>query len=152
MPLNKDLREFVALLNSNDVEFVVVGAFALARHGIPRYTGDIDLLIRPSPENAERVLATLREFGFGALALGLEDLSAPGKVIQLGVAPNRIDLLTSISGPEFREVWDTRAAGDLDGLPVFFIGKDALIRNKEATGRLRDLGDAEDLRKRTDPS
>src|SRR5690242_17898935 len=98
MPLNKDLREFVALLNSNRVEYLVVGAFAVAYHGFPRYTGDLDILVRPTAQNARLVLNTLAQFGFGGLGIRNDDLEAPGKVIQLGVQPNRVDLLTGISG------------------------------------------------------
>ncbi len=97
MPLNKDLREFVELLNSNRVEYLVVGAFAVAWYGYPRFTADLDLLIRPDPENSERMIESLRQFGFGALGIEREDLTAPGQVIQLGVKPNRIDILTSVS-------------------------------------------------------
>src|SRR4051812_11129008 len=98
MPLSKDLCEFVALLNSNRVEYLVVGAFAVAHHGYPRYTADLDLLIRASSDNAGRVLQALSEFGFGSLGIEIADLQSPGKVIRLGMKPNRIDLLTSISG------------------------------------------------------
>jgi len=147
MPLNKDLREFVELLNANKVEYLVVGAFAVAYYGVPRYTADLDLLIRPAPENAERVLGTLSQFGFGNLEIGSGDLQDRDKVIQLGVSPNRIDLLTSLSGVSFEDAWSTRKQGELDGVAVYFIGRAALIRNKEHTGRARDLGDAEELRK-----
>jgi len=148
MPLNKDLCEFVALLNANAVEYLVVGAYAVSFHGYPRYTGDLDLLIRPTAENAERVLRTMSEFGFGSLPITSDDLQRADYIVQLGVNPNRIDLLTSVSGVTFDEAWDSRCKGDLDGTPTHFIGREALIRNKEATGRARDLGDADELRKR----
>jgi hypothetical protein len=148
MPINKDLREFVALLNSNQVDYLVVGAIAVAFHGFPRYTGDLDLLVRPTAENAQRVLDVLSQFGFGGLGVRSEDLESPGKVVQLGVPPNRIDLLTAVTGLTFDEAWASREAGDLDGIPAQFIGKAALIRNKESTGRAKDLGDAEELRRR----
>jgi len=147
MPLNNDLREFVALLNSNRVDYLVVGAMAVAFHGFPRYTGDLDLLIRPTAENAQRLLDALSQFGFGGLGIRSEDLESPGKVVQLGVPPNRIDLLTAVSGLTFEQAWESRKPGDLDGVPVAFIGKAALIRNKESTGRAKDLGDAEELRR-----
>ena len=149
MPLNKDLREFLGLLNSNRVDYLVVGAFAVAFHGVPRYTGDLDLLVRPSAENAERVLRALSQFGFGSVSIQLEDLQLPGKVIQLGVEPNRIDLLTAISGVTFEEAWAGRNEAELDGIATHFIGRAALLRNKERTGRAKDLGDAEELRKRS---
>src|SRR5260370_2797222 len=101
MPLNNDLREFVGLLNSNEVEYLVVGAFAVAFHGFPRYTADLDLLIRPTAENAERVVRALTQFGFGNLGITAEDFQSPGQVIQLGVQPNRLDLLTAISVVNF---------------------------------------------------
>ena len=126
MPLSKDLREFVALLNSNKV----------------------DLLIRATPENVKRVLLSISQLGFDSLGISAQDLLVAGRVVQFGVRPNRVDLITSISGIGFDEAWDTRSNGSLDGIPASFIGKDALIRNKESTGRAKDLGDAEELRKR----
>jgi hypothetical protein len=142
------LREFVELLNSNGVEYLVVGAFAVAHHGYPRYTGDLDLLIRPSAENAARVLRTLSEFGFGVLDVVSSDLHYEGKVVQLGVPPHRINLIKSLSGVSFDEAWASREDGEFGGVPARFIGRDALLKNKESTGRAKDLGDAEELRKR----
>ena len=149
MPLSKDLREFIELLNAHEVEYLVVGAFAVAYHGLPRYTGDLDILVRPAPDNAARVLDVLTEFGFGGIGVEAADLLAGDTVVQLGVEPNRIDLLTSLTGLTFDEAWSSRAEHVLDGIRVPFIGRDALIRNKEATGRARDLADAEELRRRT---
>jgi hypothetical protein len=148
MPLSKDLREFVELLNSNGVEYLVVGGFAVSYHGFARYTGDIDFLVRPSEENSQRVLAALAQFGFGSAGIQAEDIRSPDKVVQLGVPPNRIDIITSISGVSFDDAWESRTAGCLDGVATQFIGREALIRNKESTGRAKDLGDAEELRKR----
>ena len=148
MPLNNDLREFVALLNSHRIEFVVIGAYAVAFHGYPRYTGDLDILVKPERENAQKILQALAEFGFGGLGIGLHDLEAAGKVVQLGVSPNRIDLITSITGVTFEQAWASREPGELDGVEVYFIGRIPLIRNKESTGRAKDLGDAEELRRR----
>jgi hypothetical protein len=148
MPLSRDLREFVALLNSHQVEFLIVGAYAVAFHGYPRYTGDLDILVRPNTENARRVQEVLLEFGFGGLGIRVEDLAAPGKVVQLGVSPNRIDLITSITGVTFEQAWDSREQAELDGVAVFFIGRTPLLRNKESTGRAKDLGDAAELRRR----
>lgn len=147
MPLSRDLKEFVGCLNSNRVEYLVVGALAVSWHGFPRYSGDIDFLIRPTPDNAQRIRAALVQFGFGELDISLADLTAPGKVIQLGYEPNRIDLMTSITGVSFGEAWETRVAAKLDDLPVFFIGKAALLQNKESTGRSKDRIDADQLRK-----
>jgi len=145
MRLPKDLREFVASLNSTGAEFLVVGGFALAFHGVPRYTGDIDLLVGTSAENARRLHQALAAFGFGSLGLSPEDFTRPGRVIQLGLPPNRIDLLTSIDGVDFEAAWRGRAPGELDGLPVQFIGREDLIQNKRAAGRTQDLADLEAL-------
>lgn len=147
MPLSKELREFVECLNSNGVEYLVVGALAVSWHGYPRYSADVDFLVRPSHANAERLLKAIRQFGFGSLDISTDDLEAPGKVIQLGHEPNRIDLMTSITGVPFDDAWQTRSSGHLDGISVNFIGRAALIRNKESTGRAKDRIDAGELRK-----
>jgi predicted nucleotidyltransferase len=142
MRLQKDLREFIESLNSHRVEFVIVGGYALAFHGHPRYTRDIDILLRATPENAARVESALSEFGFTSLGLSALDFLKPGQVIQLGHPPNRIDLLTSLSGVDAEEVWGKRLRGELDGLPVSFIDKESFLRNKHAAGRPQDLADA----------
>lgn len=147
MLLNNDSLEFVGLLNSNKVEYVVVGAFAVSFHGYPRYTGDLDLLVNSTAENAARVLRVLSEFGFASLDVTAEDLQRPNYIVQLGIHPNRIDLITGISGVSFEEAWMNRRQGEIDGVPTYFIGREELIRNKVATGRRRDLGDADELRK-----
>jgi hypothetical protein len=148
MPLQKDLREFIESLNSRKVEYPIVGAHALAFHGVPRYTGDLDILVRASPENAAKLEEVLVEFSFAALrsAAGLSaaDFLAPGRIVQLGLPPNRIDLLTSITGVEFEEACG-RVAAHLHGVPVCFLGKVSLIKNKRATGRTRDKADLEAL-------
>ena len=146
MKLQQDLREFIELLNSLGVDCIVIGGHAVAYHGHPRFTGDIDFLVRPTRENADRLLETLRAFGFSELALSADDFTRPGAVIQLGRPPNRIDLLTSISGVEFEEAWNSRLGGELDGLPVSFLGLEALLKNKQASGRDKDLGDIKKLR------
>ncbi len=141
MNLPRGLREFIESLNSHKVEYVVVGAFAGAHYGVPRYTGDIDILVRPSQENADRVVQTIAEFGFSSPGLTAADFAQPGLVIQLGMAPNRIDLLTSLTGVSFDDVWSGRTESELAGIPVAFIGRDQYIRNKRATGRPQDLAD-----------
>jgi hypothetical protein len=146
--LSKDLREFIELLNSNKVEYLVVGAFAVAWHGYPRFTADIDFLVRPSADNAIALLSALKAFGFASLNLASDDFIRPGQIVQLGVKPNRIDLITSIAGVEFDQAWAGRVVGAIDGIPVQVVGLDDLIRNKESTGRLQDRADAEELRKR----
>lgn len=145
MPPPKEWREFIACLNSNRVEYMVAGAVALAHHGLPRYTGDLDVWIRSSPENARRTLAALKDFGFGDIGLEAADLSAAYQVIQLGFPPRRIDLLTSLSGVSFEDAWSERAQAECAGVRVAFIGAQALLRNKRATGRTQDLADAEGL-------
>ena len=145
MQLPKDWREFVESLNSHGVEYVIVGAFALPFHGFPRYTGDIDILVRRSRENAGRLEAALAAFGFASAGIPAEEFLEADRVIQLGVAPNRIDLLTTITGVDFEEVWQNRVISELDGLAVAFIDRASLIRNKKATGRTQDLADVEAL-------
>jgi hypothetical protein len=145
MPLQKDLREFIEPLNSHHVEYLIIGGFALAFHGVPRFTGDIDILVRPSPENAALIEEVLRAFGFASLGLSAVDFLHPDRVVQLGHPPNRIDLLTSITGVTFEEAWAGCVAAELHGIPVRFIGREALIRNKKATGRMQDKADLEAL-------
>jgi hypothetical protein len=147
MPLHKDLQEFVECLNSCKVDYLIVGALAVSWYGFPRYSADVDFLIRPAPDNANRLLDAIRKFGMGSLGLSIEDFSSPGKVIQIGVQPNRIDLLTSITGVGFEEAWESRVLGTLEGVPVQFIGRNALLKNKDATGRPKDRIDAEELRR-----
>ena len=148
MHLSKDLREFVELLNSNGVEYLVVGGFAVAWHGYPRFTADIDFFLNTTSANAEAVVRTLNDFGFGSLSLKAEDFARPDQIVQLGVKPNRIDLITSIAGVPFEEAWESRVAGAIEGRPVPFIGRNALLRNKEATGRPQDMRDVLVLRQR----
>jgi len=145
MPLPEDWRAFIESLNSSGVEYVIVGAVALAYHGFPRYTGDLDVLIRNSPENAKRLESALAAFGFAALGLKAADFDEAYRVIQLGVPPNRIDLLTSITGVSFDEAWADRVEADVEGTPVNFISRQALIRNKRLTGRAQDKADLEAL-------
>ena len=145
MSLQKDLREFIKLLSSLDVRFVIVGAFAVAYHGYYRYTSDIDLFIDRSDENAERIQTAIDQFGFADLNLAQQDFTEADQVIQLGVSPNRIDLMTFLSGVTFDEAWAARVYGNLDGLQVPFISKEMLKQNKIACGRLQDLADAEHL-------
>jgi hypothetical protein len=145
MNLEEDLREFVELLNALKVRYIVVGAFAVAYHGYPRYTGDIDLFIERSSENAKGILNAIERFGFGDLGLSVEDFLHQDQVIQLGVAPNRIDLLTFLSGVDFQEAWATREMGEIGGLHVPMISKDLLKQNKAASARSQDLADLEHL-------
>lgn len=145
MRLSKDWREFLELLNSGGVEYVIVGAHSLAFHGRPRYTGDLDILVRATPEQAGKLVDLLIQFGFKESGFKPADFVEPDQVIQLGRAPNRIDLLTSISGVSTSEAFATRISAELDGIPVFVLGKEELIRNKRAVGRSQDLADLESL-------
>jgi uncharacterized nucleotidyltransferase DUF6036 len=145
MILSKDLREFVELLNSRKIRYVLVGGHAVAYHGFPRFTADVDFLIDASPENAASVAAAVGDFGFANLGLSEADFRGPETVIQLGRAPNRIDILTSITAVSFAEAWQTRVEARLDGLPVWVISKEMLLRNKLASGRPQDLADAKRL-------
>lgn len=138
MRVSKDYEEFLRLLNKNKVRYFIVGAYAVAFHARPRYTKDLDLWIEPTPKNAERLLRTLKEFGFGSLRVSEKDLASPGKIIQLGYAPLRIDLLTSVDGLVFGRSWRNRKIGVYGRQRVIFIGKNDLIRNKEASGRDED--------------
>ena len=149
MKLQKDIREFIELLLSHKVECLLVGGYALAYHGAPRFTEDIDLLVVVSAENAIRLETVLEVFGFGDTGLCRKDFLDPDQVIQLGRAPHRIDLLTSITGVTWAEAWDSRQAIELDGMELWVIGREALIKNKRATGRTQDLADVERLERHT---
>jgi hypothetical protein len=145
MRLSNDLREFLELLNSRGVDYVIVGAHSLAFHARPRYTGDLDILVRATPENASKLVDVLNQFGFTDSGFKESDFTEPEHVIQLGRTPNRIDLLTSISGVSSDEAFATRISGELDSIPVFILANDALIRNKRAVGRPQDHADLDTL-------
>ena len=145
MPLPEDWRAFIESLNSNGVEYVIVGAVALAYHGFPRYTGDLDVLVHNTDENTKRLESALAAFGLASLGLKAADFADSYRVIQLGVPPNRIDLLTSITGVPFDEAWADRVEADMEGTRVRFISRQALIRNKRLTGRAQDKADLEAL-------
>jgi hypothetical protein len=144
--LQTDLREFIALLNSHNVEYLIVGGHAVAFHGHPRFTGDIDVFIRASVANARRLLDVLEAFGFGGIGINEADLVEQGRVVSLGQPPNRIDILTSISGIGFESAWESRAEALLGDQPVAFLGWADLLKNKEASGRQKDKSDLEKLR------
>lgn len=143
--MTKDFEELFACLTHRNVRALVVGGYAVAFHGQPRFTKDIDVFVEPSPENAERLLAALADFGFGSLGLTAADFASPGKIIQLGVAPNRVDLLTTIDGVTFEDAWRGRVQGHYGSQVVDYIGRAELIRNKQASGRPQDLIDIEGL-------
>jgi len=139
--LSSDVREFIDLLNTKNVRYVIVGAWALAFHGRPRYTGDFDVFVAHDPENANKLMEVIREFGFGNTGIEQADFSQEDYVIQLGMVPNRIDVLTGISGVTFEEAWQSRETGDISGVQVFLISRDLLIKNKRAANRDKDRGD-----------
>ena len=143
--LNKDFKEFAGLLNSIGVEYLVVGGYALAAHGHPRYTGDLDLWVRPVASNVEKLLDTLKRFGFGEIGLKTDDFLQPGAVVQLGYPPSRIDLLTAIDGVEFDACYARRLVMNIAGVDLPIIGLEEFRANKRAAGRARDLADLEAL-------
>ena len=145
MRLNRDLREFIESLNSRDVDYVIVGAHSLAFHGRPRYTGDLDILIQPTAENATKLVEVLHGFGFADAGFTPSHFTQAEQVIQLGRPPNRIDLLTSLTGVATADAFSTKIAAEIDGIPVFVLSKEMLIQNKRAVGRPQDLADLEDL-------
>jgi hypothetical protein len=146
--VNRDFVEMLSALSAEYAEYLVVGAYALAAHGLPRATGDLDIWVRPTPDNAERVFRALRVFGAPLFDLSRDDLLRPDTVFQIGVAPGRIDLLTGLTGLTFEEAWPSHISARVEGLDVPVIGREALLRNKEATGRPQDLADAAWLRRR----
>lgn len=143
--LSKDFKEFVALLNAHGVEYLIVGGYAMALHGRPRNTGDLDVWVARTPENSARLMKALDAFGFGGLGLSREDFETPEQVVQLGYPPFRIDLLTDIDGVGFPEAWPRRETILYQGMPLHFIGIDDLKANKRAAGRPRDIDDLEQL-------
>ena len=134
---------------AGEVEFLVVGAYALAAHGIPRATGDLDLHVHSTPDNAARVFSALKAFGAPLSDLTEKDLSTPGTVYQIGISPNRIDILTLIDGVSFDQAWKNRIEIDVEGITIPVIGREDLIRNKRAVGRPQDLVDVEKLLEET---
>jgi predicted nucleotidyltransferase len=143
---SKDFKEFIELLVKNEAEYLIVGGYAVAIHGYPRYTGDLDIWINRTEANAEKILKTLRDFGFYFSNLSIEDFTREDNVIQLGNPPFRIDLLTQIDGVVFEECYANKKVVDTEGLKVDFISYNDLRKNKAATGRLRDQTDLENLK------
>ena len=147
MNLNQDFQEFVKLFVAHEVEFLIVGGYALAAHGHPRYTKDLDVWVWLGPENAQRIIAAIEEFGFGDLGLTAADFQEPDVMVQLGREPQRIDILTYASGLQFSDAYKNRVYVTIGNVDVPFISIDDLRTNKMATGRPRDLADAADLPK-----
>lgn len=143
LPIPRDARELLRAFSGHRVRYLVVGAHALGYWGQPRATGDFDLFVDPTPDNARRVLAALEEFGAPLFDLTLDDLSHPGVVFQMGMPPYRIDLATELTGITFEEAWAGHATVPLEGVAIPIIGREAMIRNKRATGRPKDILDLE---------
>jgi len=143
--LPPDSKEFIELLNSNNVRYVIVGGYAVAYHGYPRFTGDIDLFVEMSEDNAGKIETALNAFGFSGLGLRASDFLQSDTIVQLGYPPNRIDILTSISGVAFADAWEGHETVEVEGITLRFIGKQALLANKSATGRPKDIADLDAL-------
>jgi hypothetical protein len=150
--MNRDFNELLLTFNANGVEYLVVGAHALAVYGHVRATKDLDIWIRPDPANAKRVLKAFSEFGAPHGDLTEDDLNTPGTIFQIGIPPVRVDVLTEIDGVDFTDAWSDRVQATFGDVPVFVISRNHLIVNKRATGRLQDLADVEQLEARRKPS
>ncbi len=145
MEIQPDFKELLELFNAHGVEYIIVGGYALAFHGVPRYTGDIDILINPTIPNSQKIMVALDEFGFGSLGLSEKDFQNPDNIIQLGVPPVRIDLITSISGVSIEEAFSKSIEGKYSDISVKYIGREQFVANKRSTGRLKDRSDLEAL-------
>ena len=148
--LNEDFRDLLLEFSDGGVEFLLVGAFAVAFHGVPRATGNMDVFVRPSEENAKRVYRALARFGapLGNAGIVAADFEQPGIVYQMGLPPRRIDILTGITGVSFDQAWESRDSAELDGRAIAIIGREELLRNKEASGRAKDIADVSRLRQK----
>ena len=145
MEVQQDFSELLKLLNEHNVKYLIVGGYALAFHGVPRFTGDIDIYVNPELKNAEHVMNALNDFGFGQTGLTEEDFTKPDNVIQLGVPPVRIDIITSISGVTWEEAYSGAVDGNYGDIAVKYIGVNEFIKNKRKTAREKDLADIEAL-------
>jgi hypothetical protein len=143
--LNQDFKEFIGSLNDNRVRYLVVGGYAVALHGYPRYTKNIDIWVEMTAENTSNILKALEQFGFGSLGVKEADFTLPDQMLQLGYPPGRIDILTTLPGVEFSECYAARTVVEVDGVSVNFIDLESLKKNKKATGRHQDLADLENL-------
>ncbi|MBL7111047.1 MAG: hypothetical protein ISS19_03815 [Bacteroidales bacterium] len=145
MEIQPDFRDPLELFNEHQVDYIIVGAYALAFYGAPRFTGDIDFYVKPDAVNAEQIMNALEEFGFGSLDLSPSDFDKKDQVIQLGVPPVRIDIITSITGVDWEEAYSGRVEGKYGNVPVYYIGREQFIKNKLTLGRNKDLADIEML-------
>ncbi|MBI5777942.1 MAG: nucleotidyltransferase [Planctomycetes bacterium] len=147
MHIEKDYEELLKLLNRHKVRYCVVGAFAVAFYSRPRYTKDMDILVEPSSANARKVIRALKDFGFKRLPMDETELAKPGQIVQLGYEPVRVDIITSIEGCEFGQVWKNRATGRYGKQKIYFIGLKELLKNKKALNRPQDKMDLDNLSK-----
>lgn len=152
MELAPDFNEFFELLNAHRVEYVVVGGYALALHGAPRYTGDLDILVHPTHENAARLVTAVAAFGFPTEALSVARIVDPRCLIQMGTPPVQLHVMSAIDGVTWEQVWYGHEVAILSGEPVPFIGREAFLQNKRAAGRTRDLADIEAIGGKPDGS
>jgi hypothetical protein len=143
--VNQDFLDLLRAFAAHDVRFLIVGAYALGVHGRPRATGDLDLWVEATSGNAGRVIAALADFGAPLTEVSVDDFSRPGIVFQIGLPPARIDILTELSGLTFEDAWPGRVMAPFGPVETPFIGRDAFVRNKRATGRAKDVGDLESL-------
>ncbi|MDB5141345.1 MAG: nucleotidyltransferase family protein [Mucilaginibacter sp.] len=147
MTLDKDFEDFVGLLNKHNVDYMIIGGYALAFHGKPRHTGDLDIWIDVSDKNAQKMLSVVNEFGMASLGMEKADFLQKGIITQIGYPPLRIDILNEIDGVNFKEAYPNKLVIDVDGLQVNYIGLDDLIKNKQVSGRHQDISDVNELNK-----
>lgn len=145
MDVQSDFKDLLELFNKHDVKYLIVGGYALAFLGAPRMTGDMDLFVEASQSNAQKIMDALDEFGFGKVGLSVNDFIQPEKVIQLGVPPVRVDIITTLSGVSWEEAYGSREQGQYGEVPVFYINKKLFLSNKRAIGRKKDEADIESL-------
>lgn len=145
MEIDKNFKEFIALLNENKVQYLVVGGYAVNAHGYPRYTKDIDFWLWMNEENIQKLISAIKDFGLGSLGLKIEDFMNPDGVVQLGVPPNRINILVHIEGAIFKDCFARKSVIELEDIPVNFLSIEDLITAKKAAGRLQDMADVEQL-------
>lgn len=143
--LPTDFKEFLRLLDEHDVRYLIVGGYAVGYHGYPRATGNMDVWIEATPENADRLVAAVKQFGFDVPELDTDLFVESDRVVRLGNPPLRIELLTSVTGVKFPECYPARDQDEIDGTPVYFIGLEKLKENKRASGRHKDMDDLENL-------
>jgi hypothetical protein len=143
MEVQQDFRDLLELFNKHKVDYLIVGAYALGFHGAPRYTGDLDVLVKPDPVNARRIMQALDEFGFGSVGLVAADFEEQGRVVQLGFPPVRVDIITSITGVTWEQARQGRVEGHFGDVVVHFLGRDEFVTNKRSLGRKKDLADLE---------